>query len=219
MQSLRKLVPVTSKRLTLSLVAGDVMNLLGRVADIRGGQLSQGDPVRASSTDACLALQVGDLASDGSVAWSALRMVIPAGSWQRSVIQNGDVLIPLRSTKVTAIVARDVPPQTIALGHWAIITTGPTLLPEYLAWFLSHPTTARQWRLAEVGSNIAFVPLSAVRELEIEVPPLDVQERIVSVDALHRRLGELERQLTDTRNRYVHQITRAALDRAATSND
>lgn len=194
--------------------------ILDTLADVRGGQLSQGDPARGSLSDtACRALQVSDLAPDGSVAWPTLRRVVPAGSWKRSVIQNGDVLIPLRSTKVTAIVARDVPPQTIALGHWAIITTGPTLLPEYLAWFLSHPTSARQWRLAEVGSNIAFVPLSAVRELEIEVPPLDVQERIMSVNALHRRLGELERQLTDTRNRYVHQITRAALDRAANSND
>jgi len=181
--------------------------------------LAPGHRAEPGTGDACCALQVGDLAPDGSVAWSALRKVIPAGSWKRSVIQDGDVLVPLRSTKVTAIVARGVQPQTIALGHWAIITTGPTLLPEYLAWYLAHPTTARQWRLAEVGSKLAFVPLSAVRELEIEVPRLDVQERIVSVDALHRRLGELERQLTDTRNRYVHQITRAALDRAATSND
>lgn len=193
---------------------------LGALAEVRGGQLSQGDPARASSIDTtCRALQVGDLAPNGSVAWSALRKVFPAGSWKRSLIGDGDVLVPLRSTRVTAIVARDVPPRTIALGHWAIITTGPTLIPDYLAWFLSHPTMARQWRLAEVGSKLAFVPLSAVRELEIEVPPLEVQQRIVAVDALHRRLGELEHQLADTRNQYVHQITRAALDRAANSND
>lgn len=193
---------------------------LGALADVRGGQLSQGDPARASSIDtACPALQVGDLAPNGSVAWSGLRKVIPAGSWKRSLINDGDVLVPLRSTRVTAIVARDVPPRTIALGHWAIITTGPTLLPEYVAWYLAHPMTARQWQRAEVGSKLAFVPLSAVRELEVDVPPLDFQRRIVAVDALHNRLGELEQQLADTRNRYVHQITRAALDRAANSND
>ena len=192
---------------------------LGELGSVRGGQLATAAPVNNWDAGACRALQVGDLAPEGSVAWPTLRRVVPAGSWKRSVIHEGDVLIPLRSTRITAIVAQDVPPQTIALGHWAIITTGPTLRPEYLAWYLGHPTTARQWRLAEVGSKIAFVPLSAVRELEIEVPPLDVQERIVSVDALHRRLGELERQLTDTRNRYVHQITKAALDRAANSND
>lgn len=193
---------------------------LGALADVRGGQLSQGDPARASSINTtCRSLQVGDLAPDGSVAWQTLRKVVPAGSWKRSVIKDGDVLIPLRSTKITAIVARDVPPQTIALGHWAIITTGPTILPEYLAWYLAHPMTARQWRLAEVGSNLAFVPLSAVRELVIDVPASDIQRRIVAVDALHHRLGELEQQLADTRNQYIHQITRAALDRAANSND
>jgi len=167
----------------------------------------------------CRALQVGDLAPDGSIAWATLRKVIPAGSWKRSLINEGDVLVPLRSTKVTAMVARSVPAQVIAMGHWAIITTGPNVLPDYLAWYLAHPMTARQWRQAEVGSKLSFVPLSAVRELEVEVPPLDVQERIVAVAALHRRLGELEQQLADTRNRYVHQITRAALDRAANSND
>lgn len=193
---------------------------LGELTDVRGGQLSQGNPARSSSSGTvCRALQVGDLAPDGSVNWRTLRKVVPAGSWERSVIRNGDVLVPLRSTKVSAIVAQNVPPQTIALGHWAIITTGPTVLPDYLAWFLVHPTTARQWRLAEVGSKLAFVPLSAVRQLEVEVPPMDVQKRIVAVDTLHRRLGELEQQLADTRNHYVHQITRAALDRAANSND
>lgn len=195
------------------------MTQLSQLADIRGGHLGVPGQAPKDTSAAFRALQVGDLASDGSVAWQALRKVVPAGSWKRSVIQNGDLLIPLRSTRVTAIVAQDVPPQTIALGHWAMITTGPTLLPEYLAWYLGHPTTARQWRQAEVGSKLSFVPLSAVRELEIEVPPLDAQERIVSVNALHRRLGELERQLTDTRNRYVHQVTRAALNRAANSND
>lgn len=192
--------------------------ILDELADVRGGQLSQGDPARGASPDtACRALQVGDLASDGSVAWSTLRKVVPAGSWKRSVIHDDDVLIPLRSTKVTAIVARDVPPRTVAFGHWAIITTGPTLLPDYLAWLLAHPSMARQWLQAEVGSKLAFVPLSAVRELQVEVPPFEVQRRIIAVDALHRRLGELEQQLADTRNRYLHAITRAALDRAATS--
>lgn len=192
---------------------------ISAIATVSGGHLTTSSPARPEVASGVRALQVGDLAPNGSVAWSALRKVVPAGSWKRSLINDGDVLVPLRSTRVTAIVARDVPPRTIALGHWAIITTGATLLPEYVAWYLAHPMTARQWRLAEVGSKLAFVPLSAVRELEIEVPSLDVQRRIVSVDALHRRLGELERQLTDTRNQYVHQITRAALDHAATYND
>ncbi|MGE0761276.1 MAG: restriction endonuclease subunit S [Pirellulaceae bacterium] len=190
---------------------------LGEVAEIRGG-LVAGTGANPLSPEAIRALQVGDLASDGTIPWQTLRRAEPTGNWKRSLIQEGDLLIPLRSTRVTAIVARGVAEQTIAVGHWAIISTGPGLLPEYLAWFLAHPSNAKQWRQAEVGSKLAFVPLSAVREMNIEVPSLEIQRRIANVEALHHRITELETQLAHARYQYVHQLTRTALGRAMHSN-
>lgn len=184
------------------------------LSEIRGGQVATTTPARPDSPGACRALQAGDLAPDGSEAWRALRWVIPTGDWTRSEIRDGDVLVPLRSSRVPALVARGVPPRTIGVGHWAIITPGPDLLPDYLVWYLGHPTTTRRMNELVVGSKLPFLPLSAVRRLEVELPPLEVQQRIVAVHTLHRRLTELESQLGHAREQYLNTITRTALDRA-----
>lgn len=182
---------------------------------MRGGQVAKAISASPEIPGAWRALQAGDLSPDGSVRWAALRWVIPTGSGERSVIQEGDVLVPLRSARVSSLVARGVPSGTIAVGHWAIITPSAQVLSDYLAWYLAHPVTERLLGSQVVGSNLPFVPLSAIRELEIEVPALAVQERIVRVQALHRRQQELEQQITQVRERYVNAITQAALERAA----
>jgi restriction endonuclease S subunit len=119
---------------------------------------------------------------------------------------------------VSSLVARGVPAGIIASGHWAIITPSAGLLPDYLAWYLAHPATERMLGSRMVGSSLPFVPLSAMRELEIEVPALEVQERIVRVQSLHRRQQELEQQLVQARERFVNAVTRAALERAVSPN-
>jgi hypothetical protein len=186
---------------------------LNEVGVVRGGQIATAEPAGRSAPEAWRALQAGDLDAEGSVDWSALRWVIPAGAGERSVIREGDVLVPLRSTRVGALVARNVPPRTIAIGHWAIITPSALVLPDYLAWYLSHPSTERELSGNTFGSNLTFVRLSVMRELEIEVPDLETQRKIVRVQSLHRRQAELEQQLTGARTQYINIITKAALER------
>jgi hypothetical protein len=188
------------------------------LGEVRGGQAARPNPASQDLSRAWKGLQAGNLDSDGSVAWSTLRWVVPAGDAERSVIREGDVLVPLRSARVSSLVARDVPPGIIAVGHWAMITTKPDVLPEYLAWYLAHPATQRELAGRMVGSSLPFVPLSAMRELEIEVPALETQQRIVRVQTLHRQQTDLEQQLTEARSQYINAVTRAALERAAHPN-
>jgi hypothetical protein len=185
---------------------------------VRGGQVAKTTSAGRDVPGACRALQAGDLGPDGAVRWATLRWVIPGGSGERSAIHEGDVLVPLRSSRVSSLVARGVPAGTIAVGHWAIITPSANVLPDYLAWYLAHPATERLLGSQVVGSNLPFVPLSALRDLEVEVPTLAVQERIVRVQALHRRQQKLEQRITQARERYINAITQAVLEHAAHPN-
>jgi len=194
---------------------GPILRDLGQ---IRGGHVATSDPADRSTPGAWRALQAGDLQPDGSVEWSRLRWVTIRSGSTPSEIREEDVLVPLRSTRVAALVARGVPDRTIGVGHWAVITTGPDLIPDYLAWYLGHPTTARALAGMVVGTKLSFLPLSAVRDLEVEVPPLAVQERIVRVQNLHATISRLETQLATRRSQYLDALTRAALDGAAITN-
>jgi hypothetical protein len=60
--------------------------------------------------------------ADAAIDWDALRFVAAVSDAGRYGIQDGDVLLPLRSARTAAVVATGVPPGVIAVGHWAIVS-------------------------------------------------------------------------------------------------
>lgn len=163
-----------------------------------------------------LALQARDVAPDGTIAWGALSRVEPIFDPSRYQVREGDVLIPLRSARPTAVVARHVPPDVIAVGHWAVISPEPTVAdPDYLVWYINHPATAARLNWLMRGTSLRFLSIGALRDFEVELPSLDLQRRIVRVHTLARRVTDLERQLAAVREQLLHSLTYAALRRAA----
>jgi len=184
------------------------LSALGRV---RGGYVAPSSHTEADSSP-LLGLQPSDVAPDGTIRWTSLRPVQPVRDGVRYEVREGDVLLPLRSTRLVAVVARDVPAEVIAVGHWLIISLDPSrATPEFLAWYLNHPTTTQRLRTLSKGSSLQFLPLSGLRDFEVEVPPWQTQDRIVRVMSLHRRITELEQQIAHTRQQLVDAIALEAL--------
>jgi hypothetical protein len=160
------------------------------------------------------ALQARDVSDNGHIDWSKLSYSSPARDAGRYMIRNGDVLLPLRSLRPRAIVTRDVPPEVIAAGQWAVITPTPDAVrPDYLAWFLNHPDTATRLNRLGQGGTLPFISLVALRDFEIAVPPIDVQDRIARVHALQQRLISLERHLAEARSVLIDAVTMASVRR------
>lgn len=149
------------------------------------------------------------------VPWDALRAVRPMRAPTPYVITEDDVLVPLRAARPTAVVARDVPPGVLAGGSLALCTvdTG-RLLPAYLAWYLNHPVTGLALDRMTQGSNLQFVPLSALRAMKVVLPPLPVQRHIARAAGLHARAEALEQQLAGARAALVSALTLNALRHA-----
>jgi restriction endonuclease S subunit len=169
--------------------------------------LPEGDIVRI--------LQASDVRRGGSIDWDRLPAKQFAVSMARYMVREGDVLLPLRSVRFSAVVARRVPANVIASGHWALLTPdAQTIDADFLAWYLNHSSTsARLGRLVQ-GSKIQFLSISTLRDFEIELPPLPTQLQITRVQALHLRVRELEQQLTDCRTQLIEALTMALLQRA-----
>jgi hypothetical protein len=193
---------------------------LAEIASIRGGlpsvEILPAGRDQATKPGAYRVLQSRDLAQDGSVAWTSLPLANAGRNPERFLIYEGDVLLPLRSSRPRALVARGVPEDVMAVGQWALITPNAGVLePDYLAWFLNHPVTAARLGRVMKGGTLPFLPLADIRAFEISVPALETQRRIVRVDALHARLSLLERELADARTRLVDAATMNALHHAA----
>lgn len=179
---------------------------------LRGGYVASSATVDHPGPGRFSALQAGDITARGRVDWSTLRYVEPVRDGERYGITEGDVLLPLRSTRNIAVVARDVPPNVIAVGHWAIISPDPELVePDFLAWYLNHPATAPRLAALMRGTKLRFLSLTDLRAFEVELPALRVQQRIARVHALNERIAGLERELAHARRQLVDTVTMRAL--------
>lgn len=179
---------------------------------LRGGYVASKATADRPGANYLRALQATDVAADGTIDWDALRFVTGDIESDRYGVIEGDLLLPLRSARTTAVVARRVPPGVIAVGHWAILSPNPELAePDFLRWYLNHPATAARLAGLMRGTKLQFLSLTDLRGFEIELPPLDVQRRIARVNALHERVSGLERELARARKRYVDTVTISAL--------
>ncbi len=66
------------------------------------------------------------------------------------------------------------------------------ILSDYLAWAINQPASQRHFDRVARGTTLRMVPRSGLEILEISVPSIETQRRIVEIDAL----AERERSLT-----------------------
>jgi hypothetical protein len=78
--------------------------------------------------------------------------------------------------------------------------------PEYLAWAINQPPAQRHFDVAARGTNIRMIPRSSLDDLELDVPDIATQRKIVAVDALAERERELSLFAAETRRKMMSLI-------------
>jgi type I restriction enzyme S subunit len=127
-------------------------------------------------------IRTGDI-ENGRVRLTGLRHTNPAvaARFERSKVLSGDIVMSIRATVGTVAL---VPPQldgaNLTQGT-ARIAPGPKTNPTYLLHFLrSDPVQA--WIKRQVkGATFLEITLGRLRELSVELPPLDLQLRFASL--------------------------------------
>jgi restriction endonuclease S subunit len=65
------------------------------------------------------------------------------------------------------------------------------VLPEYVAWYLNHPIAQKYFDTFSRGTSIQSISISILGELNIDIPDLDRQRKIVAIHKLNERTNEL----------------------------
>jgi hypothetical protein len=113
------------------------------------------------------------------------------------LLHPGDILIMARGPRNYAAVF-EAPAEssgpTIAVGSFHVISPHPEKIhPHFLAWFLSQDSAQAHFRASNTGTSIPMISLDAVRTLPVSLPPLAIQQQVVSLT----NLFEKERRLSD----------------------
>jgi len=148
-------------------------------------------------------LQLRDVATEGPICLSRLqRFDLPELAYHHYV-RGGEVVFRSRGDSTIAMAIPDdlTEPVAVIMPLLIIRPDRSRVLPEYLAWAINQPAAQHRLAAEAQGSNLRMIPLSALKDLDIPVPDLATQKKIVELDALTRRESSLLRRLAEQRER------------------
>jgi restriction endonuclease S subunit len=145
-------------------------------------------------------LQAGDVGLDGRIDLSKLlRVDVAPTQSEPQKLSDGDVVMQCRGqTYRTAV----VPPHIgtlVATASLLVLQPKPAVRPAYLAHFLNDPVTQAELRKLATGATIANLKRSAVEQLEVLVPSLQDQDKIIALAESLRHQSRLEGRIADLR--------------------
>ncbi len=175
------------------------MHRLITIAEIRMGATLRGrDATRPTPLGTCFFVRIGDISQDGEFLTDELVRIEPNELVNDELfLRSGDVLFPNRGARTTALAYRLDLPRTLVGAQFFILRPDAGLvLPEYLAWFLRTEEAARYFDERRKGTYVKIIQRNDLAEMEMPLPPLNVQRKIVEAAGLALRERILAERLT-----------------------
>ena len=157
--------------------------------------------LEAAERGGLLTIQLGDIAPDGHVNPEQLTRVCLGDLPDRYFVRAGDVVFRSRGERNTAFALDDRfrEPALAVLPLFVLRPKMDIVLPEYLAWAMNQPPAQRHFDSFARGTNLRMVPRASLDALDIDVPELETQRKIVAIDALAERERALSVLAADKR--------------------
>lgn len=187
----------------------DMKKRLKDIANIRAGYQFRGKVtpdeagtvrvIQIKDVDATCQIQIHDLIS--------VNIARP----EPHLLQAGDVLFLSRGPRQYAVVLADLPGDTIATSYFFVLRlTTDMVTPAYLAWHLNQPEFQEALKPVVRGTHMPLVSRSDFEVATVEIPPLEIQDRIVKLNDLLNQDRRLSQELYEKRAVLVAAISRQA---------
>jgi len=120
-------------------------------------------------------------------------------------VKPGDILLMTRGDHNYAVFIDTPLPPTVTQNSFCTLRAHDeaTLLPDYLATILNQPAFQARLKSLRSGSSIPNITLGALKDLEIPLPLLPIQQEIVNLSRLIHQEKALADQIHATRLRQL----------------
>jgi hypothetical protein len=139
-------------------------------------------------------------------------LILPGRDTQRYQIHGGDVLFMSRGTRNLGWAIEALPEPALAPVSFYVLRPHKRVLPSYLAWFLNQGQAQTVIDQIRTGAGTPIVQRKDFEQLEVVVPGLETQQRIVELGALQVREQELLKQLSHAVDRAHASVGRTIID-------
>ena len=174
------------------------------IAEVRSGYQFR-EKVEHDPSGTVPVIQIKDLTNDFQLQTQDLiRVSIP--KFRPHLVQQGDVLFLARGHRLGAAAVTEPLEGTIATGFFFILRPSKRMRAGYLAWAINQKGFQERMRPLVRGSHIPLITKGDFEGLMLDVPSLDTQQRIETVDSLHRRENELTQLIQQKRAQLVDAV-------------
>ena len=115
---------------------------------------------------------------------------------EKYLLKEGDLLFAAKGLNNFAVVYHTGIGKAVASSSFIVIKIDEKekqrILPDYLAWFITHHKQLKIMHEQKLGTTIPSINMKQLAELEIDIPPVAVQKKIVAI----HQLREKEKKLT-----------------------
>lgn len=179
---------------------------LEEIAKIQTGFQSR-TTIRKVENGTHLLIQGKDIDVNGNVNMDSLIPFIPDRNPDLYRVNKNDILFQGRgSIHNTVLMTEDIP-DALATGSFYIIRPNSNLVrPGYLAWWLSQPAAQSFFKSEGSTTVISFIPKSALSQMKISLPSLEVQIKIERIQQLLQKEQHLNGRLFDLRRTLANAI-------------
>lgn len=155
-----------------------------------------------------LALQLRDVAPSGAIDCSGLTRIHLDPVPEKYLVRTGDVVFRSRGERTTAaVIDASFPAPALAVLPLMILRPDPQVLSgAYLAWVINQEPAQRHFEESAQGTSLRMVSRSSLEKLKIAVPGIEMQERILQLDALAERERDLADRLTIKRHELIRRL-------------
>ncbi len=80
------------------------------------------------------------------------------------------------------------------------------VLPKYLQWFLNQPVARNYFKSFATGTSMFSLPMSVLKNLDVPLPTMPVQEKVVKMIELRQQEKSVVMQLEEEKEKYVQQL-------------
>lgn len=187
------------------------MPKLSELADLRSGFHLRG-PADARPGGNHLVIQLGDI-RDGEIKMDRVIRMDLDRARRKDYLAPGDILLRSRGASYEAALVTGCPDGLLAAAPLYIVRlTAPGVEGEYIVWYVNRPTIQAQLAASARGTHVPTVGIGAFAGLNVIMPPLAAQHKVLDMERLFRE----EKELTLKHIEQRAQLVRAAQDNILT---
>jgi len=137
------------------------------------------------------------------------------GKIERHLLHHNDILFAAKGLNNFGVVYHTDLGKAVASSSFIIVRLSQEaqqqIEPDYLAWYLTHNPGVKLFH-KQLGTTIPSISIEKLSKLEVDVPSVDQQRRIVEVQKLRNREKQLIKQLEIQKDLLIkHQLLNATI--------